>query len=299
MTDCAQARTGELPRIVCTIDERYLPGVHVLMESLAAAHAGVTDSLRFVVVHEGLSDRAERRLHDHARALGLAFEARAVTDLDSPAPIFGRWTRAHCLLLELGDVLEDDVVLYLDADILVLGDLRPLLREDLLGAPLAAVRDPTQPTLALASSALPGWQRLGLSAQREYFNTGVLLLDLHECRRRGVFSEARRFLRDHPDHVAFPDQDALNWSVRDRWKRLERRWNTFALSPVLSVRPDYVHEAEPAMALDVLLRDESEAVLLHYFGSKKPWEAHYPPGPLTDLYRGHLATSREHWSSTR
>jgi UDP-D-galactose:(glucosyl)LPS alpha-1,3-D-galactosyltransferase len=296
MMEDVQARRGALPRIVCTIDDTYAPGLHVLMQSLAAAHAGVTDSLRLVVVHEGLSCRAERRLHRHARALGLALETRAVAVTDSPAPIFGRWTRAHYLLLELGDVLADDaVVLYLDADILVVGDVRPLLREDLLGAPLAAVRDPTQPTLALASSALPGWQRLGLSAQREYFNTGVLLLDLDECRRSGVFSEARRFLRDHPDNVAFPDQDALNWSAGDRWKRLERRWNTFALSPVLSVHPEYVHEAEPVMALNVLLRDESEAFLLHYFGSAKPWEAGYPPGPLTDLYRGHLARSREHW----
>lgn len=271
--------------IVCTVDDRYVQPLMVLWQSLARpAHTG----LRLVVVHQNLSGASMRRLKRHADRLGLDAEFRHV-DAAAAGPIFGWVTGAVYLRLTLGEVLADvPRALYLDVDTLVLGDLRPLLQYDLDGALFGAVRDAQNPVVG-AGIALPGWAGLdGVQNGRDYFNSGVLLLDLDGCRRAGLFDAARDFLTKHPDEVRLWDQDALNVAAADRWRRLDRCWNTFALSP-LAASPNYVHaDAEPYEPLAALLAAEPAARILHFAGAAKPWRSDYPDSPLKARYRTYL-----------
>lgn len=124
------------------------------------------------------------------------------------------------LLLAIGDTLSHrGRVLYLDVDTLVLIDLRPLLLTSLEGAAIGAVRDPQNPVIG-AGIALPGWTELGLPRGRDYFNSGVMLLDLPACERQEVFSPSRGFLADHPKQARLWDQDALNVAVGSTQERL-------------------------------------------------------------------------------
>ena len=278
------------PPIVCCVDDRYALPLCVLMESLAGVpgHAG----LRVVVLHEGMSRASRDRLAFHAGRLGIGLEARRI-DPDRSWPASGWVSKAVYLRLEIGRALGPcGTVLYLDADTLVLGDLRPLLAASLNGAPIGAVRDPQNP-VAGSGIALPGWAELGLPRGREYFNSGVMLLDLAACERLDLFTAARAFLADHPGHVRLWDQDALNVAAADKWTRLERRWNTFALSP-LAALPGYRHDdAEPYSPLAELLADEPDASILHFAGPDKPWNQDYPPGQPGELYRRFLRSVRE------
>jgi UDP-D-galactose:(glucosyl)LPS alpha-1,3-D-galactosyltransferase len=215
-------------------------------------------------------------------------ELRAVPAGAAGYPVSGWVSDAVYLRLTIGEVIVDEpVVLYLDADTIVLDDLRPLLRHPMAGMPVAAVRDPQNPIIG-RGIALPGWSQLGIAEGREYFNSGVMLLDLAECRRRGIFERSHRFLLEHPDMVTLWDQDALNWALEDQWLRLGRRWNTFALSPLVQ-RGGYVHDdAEPFMPLEQLLADEPAAAVLHFAGPDKPWKPDYPPGPICQTYQHFL-----------
>lgn len=182
-------------------------------------------------------------------------------------------------------------MLYLDADTMVLGDLRPLLRQSLDGRPIGAVRDPQNPVIGRGIQ-LPGWEELGVPYGRDYFNSGVMLIDLDRCGELGIFERSRQFLSEHPDKVRFWDQDALNWAVVDNWYRLERRWNTFAMSPQAE-QPGFVHYAEADSPLAQLLEDERTAALVHFAGPDKPWQEDYPAGILRDSYhRFHDGVSR-------
>jgi lipopolysaccharide biosynthesis glycosyltransferase len=278
------------PPIVCCVDDRYVLPLCVLMESLAAVsgHAG----LRMLVLHQGISRASQGRLAFHAGRLGLDLEARPV-EAAASAAASGWVSEAVYLRLEIGDVLGPcGTVLYLDADTLVLGDLRPLLAASLEGAPFGAVRDPQNPVVG-GGIALPGWAELGLPRGRDYFNSGVMLLDLAACERTGLFTAARAFLADHPDHVRLWDQDALNVAAADQWRRLGRRWNTFALSP-LAAEPGYQHDdAEPYSPLAMLLADEPGASILHFAGPAKPWREDYPPGQPGEVYRRFQRTVEE------
>ncbi|MYW02322.1 glycosyltransferase family 8 protein [Streptomyces sp. SID3343] len=277
---------ASLPPIVCCVDDRYVRPLTVLLESLAAVpgHRG----LRLLVLHEALSADKGTLLRRHGDRLGLDVVLRPVTP-EGSGPVSGWVSEAVYLRLAIGDALGEEYpkVLYVDVDTLVVGDLRPLLRTELDGRALGAVRDPQNPVVG-SGIALPGWAELGLPQGRDYFNSGVMLLDLEQCRAQGLFRRARRFLTEHPEHVRLWDQDALNVAADDRWTRLQRRWNTVALSP-LAAHPDYRHdEAEPHSPLAMLLADEPRASILHFAGPLKPWREEYPASPLRDAYRNHL-----------
>ncbi len=278
--------------IVTSVDDGYATPLRVLIESTAASHGEAVTGLHIVVLHANLSSKKRDQLQVDAARVGLSLEFRAVRPTEQAFPISGWVSDAVYLRLAMGEALpEVSRALYLDSDTIVLRDLRPLLARPLSGAPLAAVRDPQNPVLGLGI-ALPGWKELGLPGDREYFNSGVMLMDLDACRRCRIFERARDFLVEHPASVRFWDQDALNWSVGESWCRLEREWNTFALTPLIE-RGGFVHYAESVMPLAELIADEATAAVLHFAGPDKPWRASYPPGPVLDLYRRYQRTITE------
>ncbi|MET9419098.1 glycosyltransferase family 8 protein, partial [Streptomyces klenkii] len=226
--------------------------------------------LRLIVLHDRLPSDARAAVLSHGRRIGLSTELRPVFQpMGRPVP--GHFNEATYLRLSVADVLVDEpIVLYLDADIYVRRSLRPLLCLELNGAPLGAVRDAGNPVLE-KGAGLPGWDSLGLPGGREYFNSGVLLLDLPACRARRLFERARGFLADHSGNMHFPDQDALNWAADDDWLRLSRTWNTFVDAP-----------------RSVLLSEQEKAAVLHFVGQPKPWHLGYPSGRPREMYRQHL-----------
>jgi UDP-D-galactose:(glucosyl)LPS alpha-1,3-D-galactosyltransferase len=222
--------------------------------------------LRLIVLDQGLAPENRNAIERDAHAVGLATQLRPAPVPNPRYPISDWVSSAVYTRLSIPDVIPEETrVLYLDADTMVLGDLRPLLREPLLGSPVGAVLDAQNPTIGYGI-ALPGWEQLGIPLGREYFNSGVMLIDLARCRKLKVFETAHRFLAEHPDKARFWDQDALNVAVANNWRRLESRWNTFALSP-LADQPGFVHYAEAFTPLKQLLADENTASLIHFAGS--------------------------------
>ncbi|WP_256790323.1 MULTISPECIES: glycosyltransferase family 8 protein [Frankia] len=288
--------SNPLTPIVCCLDDRYARPLCVLMESLNAT--GAHSDVQVLVLHDELAAASRERVRWHADRLSVNIAFHQVVP-SAAGPVSGWVSAAVYLRLAIGDTLGyRGRVLYLDVDTLVLADLRPLLLASLEGAAIGAVRDPQNPVIG-AGIALPGWAELGLPAGRDYFNSGVMLLDLPACERQEVFSRARGFLADHPEQARLWDQDALNVAVDDQWCRLDRRWNTFALSP-LAAQPTYRHDdAEPYAPLAMLLADEPDASILHFAGPAKPWREGYPPGRPGDLYRQFLRAVEEAESDGR
>lgn len=274
-----------LPPVVLASDDDYARPLCVVLRSIATSNAAHLDALRVIVLHDSLSPPVARMLTSHAADVGLNLQLRRV-DADADAyPTHGWASAAAYLRLTLPDVLSDyDRAVYLDCDLLVLGDLTPLLTTDLGDAAIGAAEDVMNPVLG-CGIGLPGWAELGLDAGRRYFNSGVLVLDLDACRE--VFDRARWFLANRTRHVFFWDQDALNWAADDRWFRLDRRWNMVALSAMLEMFGTPPCQAEMA-PLPVLLDDEKNARILHYAGPRKPWNDDYPAGPARDRYTAAL-----------
>lgn len=109
-------------------------------------------------------------------------------------------------------------VLYLDCDVLVLSSLYGLWETDLTGVALAGVPD--------SFTVNPvHCRRLHYASSYNYFNGGVLLLNLEYWRAHGVERLCAEHYRIYPDRIVYNDQDLLNSLLHERKRLLDMKWN--------------------------------------------------------------------------
>lgn len=104
-----------------------------------------------------------------------------------------------------------DKVLYLDSDIIVNKDLAELFATDLSENYVAAVDEMDDRQTENSVSKLA--ERIGLLNQR-YFNSGVMLLNLHQMRQDRIPEQLLTYRREQKNY--FMDQDALNFVLGEK-----------------------------------------------------------------------------------
>jgi lipopolysaccharide biosynthesis glycosyltransferase len=156
-------------------------------------------------------------------------------------------------------------LLYLDADVIVLGDLSPLFEIPLHGYPCAACHDPVVVGRARK-------QALGTPPDAPHFNSGVIVFDVPVWKRERISERAQEYLQQNAELCAFADQDALNAVLCGRYFPLEERYNRFA-------------------RLGESTRDwrEGRWAIVHFTGRNKPWQ-------LEHLEPRHFAKAAYYWS---
>lgn len=227
-------------------------------------HSAITSSpdQRFVVhvLHGGDVDPDDRaKLCQMVTSLGSSLRFVEIEAAMTEALPEGYFPRTVWYRIFLPDLLPDtDKVVYLDSDVVVVDDLAPLWDVDLDGFLLGAVTNPLY-------SFMPPYPRtLGIERDVEYFNSGVLVMNLALMRTERTVAHLRDYASAHPGN-AYPDQDALNVVCGSSRYALHARWNVqstfFELSPSEIPLPE--REVREAV--------ENPAVL-HFIGPFKPWQ---------------------------
>jgi len=275
-----------LPPVVFGIDDCFAEPLCVAFKSLARCSADCLGEIRVVVLFSELSFSAQNAVQAAAGTLGISLRMVRVPPI--PPYAATRWPPSTYLRLGIAEYLPDEpAALYLDADILVLASLRPLLSTHLESSCLGAVRDPLSPTVA-EGGVLPGWKELGLAANTPYFNAGVLLMNLDAWRSHQIAESSRTLLQKHPEYVSHPDQDALNVVTRDLWTPMDSSWNAFAASALAEI--GWLDFDDDGSRRRELLGEERRARLLHFAGPK-PWQPGFPVCAALDLYRQYAESS--------
>ncbi|WP_407529903.1 glycosyltransferase family 8 protein [Methylobacterium oryzisoli] len=146
-------------------------------------------------------------------------------------------------------------VLYLDADLIVLGDIAPLWRLDLRDHAAAAIRDPFCDNRAA----------IGFSPDEPYFNAGVLLMNLDAWRREGIAETVAGEIARLGPRLKYFDQDALNLVLRGRILFADPRWN---FQPRMA-------DATPqdlACTPEAFRRIRERPAIVHFTTPHKPWK---------------------------
>lgn len=144
-------------------------------------------------------------------------------------------------------------LLYIDTDIVVVGNMAELYDTDLSAFPAAAV-----PELNTPVKTHP---QLGIEEEGNYFNSGVLLINIPEWKRQKISEKAIQFVHDNPELLVFPDQDALNAILYKNYKKLANRFN---------IIPFDIPADLPKRHYNSFLKDK---VIIHYTLSvHKPWK---------------------------
>lgn len=191
-------------------------------------------------------------------------------DIFQTSPRERRVTKCAYARLLLPEILPTlDRVLYLDCDLYVDTDLRPLFFSPLGKSPVAAVSNYDNPRL---EDQLHNCEIL-LNEERHLssFNSGVLLLNLDMIRRTDLLSEfvaqSKRL-----DGV-YSDQSLLNYVLRGQWKALPDKWNR-----QIRISDQFT-----------FYRSQPNSIW-HFIGPRKPW--HFDPnfsrGVVADFHRYHV-----------
>jgi lipopolysaccharide biosynthesis glycosyltransferase len=178
-------------------------------------------------------------------------------------------------------------LVYVDADVLVLGDIfAPLNR---LGeGQVGLVRDPVNHTVG-DGPALPGvadrWPEL---RGRQYFNAGMFWTTTTALPR--LRRQVDKIMTVDGPHIHFNDQDALNlWALRNDGavRPVDTAYNTFELDRFRE-EDDWIRrvarQAPP----------QTSPAVLHFAGPPKPWHKSCPPTEGTRVYRRYLCDVTRH-----
>ncbi|WP_409300413.1 glycosyltransferase family 8 protein [Peribacillus sp. SCS-155] len=150
--------------------------------------------------------------------------------------------------LSIPDLLDHGIqkALYLDCDLIIEEDITILWNNNIDDYVVGAVFDPNELRR----------EQLSIPKEYGYFNSGVLLININKWTENDILEKVKQFISDHPSALKYPDQDALNVILHDKWLRLEDKWN---------VRANRLNKTDIILAI------------IHFTGKTKPWNGK-PPG---------------------
>ena len=187
-------------------DSNYASYLATAMASILE-NAPDDERLRFHIVDAGLTPRDAARIESlkSIRPFELTFYRPDLSEYLKLFPKHIGWLPVVCnCRLFLAKYLPKtlDKVLYLDVDLVVLGDLRELWNKRVDDVYFAAAPD--------RYVTEEHKKTLGLPESRAYFNSGVLLVNVKKWRDEGLAEQAIDVCGEIYDKIRYQDQDVLN-----------------------------------------------------------------------------------------
>lgn len=162
----------------------------------------------------------------------------------------GKWTHAVYYRLFFPMLVSSEVsrLLYLDSDTVVVNDLSELYEIDLENYPLGAVYDnyvKEQPLIEISKG--------------NYFNSGVLLINIKKWKEQDISRKVLLYLRAYPKRIIYVDQCGLNAVLKENWKQIDYKYN---------VLYTYIPTEASKAGLKHFISDK---VVIH-FTLQRPWD---------------------------
>ena len=251
---------GVIPIFFAT-DDNYLPFLAVTLESLRE-NSSKEYLYKIYVLHSGVNPEYEEKILRYSEE-GFEVSFVDVTErlktISSLLHMRDYYTcTTYFRIFIAGMFPQYDKALYLDCDLVVLGDISALYGYDLGdnligGAPCEGVN---------SFEVYKQYVREvdGLNPDM-FFNAGVILMNLKSFREEGFYEKFADLLRKYKFTV-IQDEDYLNVLCQDRVLQLPRAWNKFPVSR------------------DKL--DREELRIVHYGMTWKPW--HYADIPYQEYF---------------
>ena len=280
---------SETINILCATDNNYAPYCGIMLTSLFNSNK----DCHFVVYifEDGSVEEANvKKYHRLAKKYGNEIVLKAIDE--AMVKGFPINENLHITLptyyrLLAADLLPKDIhkIVYLDCDIVVKGDIKPLWKVDLEGMVVAGVKD------YLLSKIGRRWR---LDTPSDYINAGVMVMDLDLRRKESVSGSVVDFLwtnRDNQSKVYYMDQDALNAILYDKKQVLPERFN---YQVDIFNKDHWMYYTENQRS--VFVEEGKNVSIIHYLGFK-PWRSKKCYGPF--YYEWEKARRRSLWRDCR
>ena len=243
--------------ILVSCDDKYAMPTMVMLTSFFNSNSCTEENSHTVYLMEsGLSDEMNSKLQTHVEGFGASYSRVHVSsDVFENAKTASHITKETYYRL-LADKLLPGIsrVLWLDSDLIVRGDISELYDIE-LGGNIAACcgYGPAMLPVMTENAA-----RIGMKQPENYFNAGVILLDLNAWREK--ISDDMLSQAIDPAKIgtySFADQDILNLLLEGMVKILDyRKFNCM------------IHCLE---SKEDLAYAKDNALIVHFPGEAKPW----------------------------
>ena len=239
----------EIP-IFFSTDDNYIPYLDVAISSLIA-NASKEFNYRIIVLNTGLNENNICKIKQNERDgfkidfVDISADVEKIKSKLKNVYHFSIVTYYRLFIASL--FLQYDKVIYLDCDLVVLGDISELyhtkLGDNILGA------CPEQFVQNTKEFRVYAEQALGVDPDG-YVNAGVLLMNLAEFRKNGIEEKFVSLITEHDFDLLDPDQAYLNYLCLGKIYMLPNGWNK---------------EPMPLLC-------EGKKNIVHYALYKKPWQ---------------------------
>lgn len=238
-----------------SVDDGYVPFLAVALKSIID-NASKDYNYEGIVLHEGISKQNQAEIAaitaDNFSVKFVSMKGKLNEQMKGEqAKLRGDYfTFTIFFRLFIADMFpEYDKAIYLDADIIVPGDVSELYNIELGSNVVGAISDlfisKNSETIEYSESAM------GVPIT-DYVNSGVLLMNLAQLRKTSLSQVFLRLYNKYHFETIAPDQDYLNVIGHDKIKHLGFEWNTQTAA--------LVHENEVATPK-----------IIHYNLFRKPW----------------------------
>jgi lipopolysaccharide biosynthesis glycosyltransferase len=244
--------------IVVTIDKAYEPWCGVMLSSLFDQHPA--DRFKVYILSTCTATELTK-LSEFIHSRGhKAVICSLSPELLARAPVSHHVSLATYFRLLIPEVLpgDEDQVLFLDSDMLICRPIDLLWKIPLSRHGLLAVENP------LISKAFK--QNLGMQPEFDYFNAGLMMINLEFWRTENITQKAAEFLKTSTDRITFWDQDVLNYLFQGKWHKLPYQLNAQEIFFLPAYGPQQLGISETEFEL---IRNHPHVV--HFTGGSKPW----------------------------
>lgn len=177
------------------------------------------------------------------------------------------WPGVHAFCTPFLPLLKPhiDKLIYLDLDVIVLGDIKQFFEQDLEDFALAAVPDIILP-LYVNQYILSINPYIDYGTYGKYFNAGVLLINAKKFRDDNVIQEY--FMKAHNEVMQICDQDVLNRLFGDgKFKPLDLKYNFIYLP-----RQEQLDDKQIGVKASDF-ENALEHIVIRHFANAKPWNS--------------------------
>ncbi len=249
-------------QIVCNIDSSYVKYCIVMLTSLFENNR--SENISVHLIFGELPEEGKWKIENVVKKYGQTVHFYQVGDeLLKDCLIYG--DNSHISLATYYRVflcsilpVQLEKVLYLDCDLVVNGSVNELWNTDISGYAVGCVED-------MWSGKPDNYERLHYDVSDSYFNAGVLLVNLLFWRNFSFEEKAINYIQTHISELVFNDQDVLNAILHDKKCFLPFRWNV--QDGFLRRKRRIRKESIPDLEMEL-----RHPVVIHYTGSKKPWQ---------------------------
>ncbi len=229
---------------VAAVGKEYIGPVAAMFHSLALFNKDITLHL----LHTDLGFDELQRIENAGKPFGALFRNyRIDPSLIRDLPVSGHLTVMTYARYFAPDILDVNIgrLVYLDADTIVTGSLRELFEMD-LGNSVVAAGAELEPTASRAKILL------GMPTLTPYRNSGVLVIDTKEWRKRKFAKSIVNYAVQNQSKLLAADQCAFNATMHGITSDLSARFNVIPT-------PKY------GMSIE-------DPAIIHFVGSPKPWD---------------------------